>query len=225
MKLHSYGIRRASLRWIRAFICNRRQKVVVEDEESDSVPVTFAVPQSSVLGPILFLVYINDLPEDIVSKVRLFADYTAIYITLKNKSDSDKLQRDLDRLHTWTARWDMEFNPSKRQVVRVTSSRTPLQTQYILHGQMLEAVSSARYLGWISPSTSAGTPMWTKSQPTQTGHSDLLNEISKLTKKENKDQASIQSSTTPDPGYQWESDNVANRHHTPEPRGQPFPNR
>ena len=147
MKLHSYGIRSATLRWIQAFLGNRRQKVVVEGEESDSVPVTSGVPQGSVLGPILFLVYINDLPDDIVSQVRLFADDTAIYLALENKSDSDKLQRDLDRLQTWEARWDMEFNPSKCQVVRVTSSRNPLQTQYILHGQVLEAVSSARYLG------------------------------------------------------------------------------
>ena len=71
----------------------------------------------------------------------------------------------------------MEFNPSKCQVVRVTSSRDPLQTQYILHGQVLEAVSSARYLGWISPATSSGTLMWTESQPTQIGHSDLLGVI------------------------------------------------
>ena len=154
-------------------------------------PVTSAVPQSSVLGPIFFLVYINDLPDDIVSHVRLFANYTAIYLTLENKSDSDELQRELDRLQTWAARWDMEFNPSKHQVVIVTSSRASLQTQYILHGQVLEAVSSARYLGWTSPATSAGTLMWRESQPTQTGHSDLLNEISKLSKKENKDQASI----------------------------------
>ena len=58
------------------------------------------------LGPILFLVYINDLPDDIVSQVRLFADDTAIYLALENKSDSDKLQRDLDRLQTWEARWE-----------------------------------------------------------------------------------------------------------------------
>ena len=147
MKLHSYGIRSATLRWIQVFLGNRRQKVVVEGEESDSVPVTSGVPQGSVLGPILFLVYINDLPDDIVSQVRLFADDTAIYLTLENKSDSDKLQRDLDRLQTWEARWDMEFNPSKCQFVRVTSSRNSLQTQYILHEQVLEAVSSARYLG------------------------------------------------------------------------------
>ena len=147
-------------------------KQYVEGGESDSVPVTSGVPQGSVLGPILFLVYINDLPDDIVSQVRLFANDTAIYLTLENKSDSDKLQRDLDRLQTWEARWDMEFNPFKCPVVRVISSRNLLQTQYILHGQVLEAVSSARYLGWISPATSAGTLMWTESQPMQTGISD-----------------------------------------------------
>ena len=74
----------------------------------------------------------------------------------------------------------MEFNLSKCQVVSVTSSRTPLQTQYILYGQVLEAVSSVMYLGWISPAALAGTLMWTESQPTHKGHSDLLNEISKL---------------------------------------------
>ena len=111
MKLHSYGIRSATLRGIQAFLGNRLQKVVVEDEESDFVPVKSGVPQGSVLGPILFLVYINDLPDDIVSQVRLFSDDTAIYLTLENKCNSDKLQRDLDRLQTWEARWDMEFNP------------------------------------------------------------------------------------------------------------------
>ena len=91
------------MRWIQAFIGKRRQKVVVEGEESDSVPVTSRVPQGSVLGPILFLVYINDRPDDIVSQVRLFADDTVIYLTLENQSDIDKLQRDLDKLQTWEA--------------------------------------------------------------------------------------------------------------------------
>ena len=75
-------------------------------------------------APVLFLVYIDGLPEDIVSEARLFADDTAIYLTLENKDYSDKLQRDLDRLQTWEARWDMEFNPSKCQAVRVIYSRT-----------------------------------------------------------------------------------------------------
>ena len=110
------------------------------------------------LGPIIFLVYINDLSDDIVLQVRLIADDTAIYLTLENKGDSDKLQRDLDKLQTWKARWDMELNPSKCQVVRVTSSRTSLKMPFILYGQVLEAVCSTRYLGVdISSNLSSNT--------------------------------------------------------------------
>ena len=135
MKLHTYGIRGSTLSWIKAFLSNREQKVVIEDEESDSVPVTSGVPQGSVLGPILFLVYINDFPQDIVSQVCLFADDTAIYLTLEDKGDSDTLQRDLDRLQEWESKWDMEFNPSKCQVIRVTSSRTPINTNIYFMGR------------------------------------------------------------------------------------------
>ena len=77
-KLHQYGIRGNTLSWIRAFLGDRSQTVVLEGEESGSVPVTSGVPQGSVLGPILFLVYINDLPDELSSQVRLFADDTAL---------------------------------------------------------------------------------------------------------------------------------------------------
>ena len=80
-KLHNYGIRSNVLNWIGAFLGDWSQRVVVASEESDSVPVTSGVPQGSVLGPILFLIYINDCPENIVSQVRLFADDTALYLT------------------------------------------------------------------------------------------------------------------------------------------------
>ena len=67
---------------------------MIEVEESESVPVTSGVPRGSVLGPILLQVYIYDLPQDIISQVRLFADETAIYLTIENKNDSETLQRD-----------------------------------------------------------------------------------------------------------------------------------
>ena len=72
-----------------------------------------------VLGLILLLVYINALPQDIISQVRLFVDDTAIYLTIENKNDSEILQRDLDRLQAWESKWDKEFNTSKCQVIRV----------------------------------------------------------------------------------------------------------
>ena len=146
-KLHQYGIRGNALNWIQAFLGNRSQSVVLEGEESDLVPVTSGVPQGSVLGPILFLIYINDLPDQIVSQVRLFADDTAVYLTMEGGDSHRVLQNDLDSLSVWESRWDMEFNPSKCQVVRVTSSRRPINTLYFLHGQVLEVVTSARYLG------------------------------------------------------------------------------
>ena len=146
-KLHQYGIRGTALAWIRAFLGNRSQTVVLEGEESGSVPVTSGVPQGSVLGPILFLIYINDLPDELSSQVRLFADDTAVYLTIGGADDGKVLQNDLDRLSVWEDRWDMEFNPSKCQVVQVTSSKNLINTAYTLHGQILEVVTCAKYLG------------------------------------------------------------------------------
>ena len=117
--------------------------MVFDGEESDLVPV----PQGSVLDPILFLIYNNDLPDLVTSNVRLFADDTAVYLTTEGPDGGRVLQNDLDNLSVWESRWDVEFNPSRCQVVRVTTSRRPVNTLYYLHGQVLEAVTSDRYLG------------------------------------------------------------------------------
>ena len=80
LKLHQYGIRGDAHNWSCAFLGNWSQTVVLDGEESGSVPVTSGVPRGFVLGPILFLIYINDLPDKLASKVRLFADDTAVYL-------------------------------------------------------------------------------------------------------------------------------------------------
>ena len=91
-KLHQYCIRGRELAWIRAFLGSRSQQVVIDGEESESIPVTSGVPQGSVLGPILFLIYINDLPDEVRSRVRLFADDTALYLTMESEDDRSAIQ-------------------------------------------------------------------------------------------------------------------------------------
>ena len=104
---------------------------MIDGEESESIPVTLGVPQSSVLGLILFLIYINDLPEEVCSQVRLIADDTALYLTLESEDDSSTLQNDLNILSAWETRWDMGFKPMKCQVVHVTGSKKPVKRDQI----------------------------------------------------------------------------------------------
>ena len=123
------------LSWNKAFLRSRFQWVAIGGEESDLILAASGVPQSSVLGPILFLVYINDQPYGVRSQVRLFTDDTALYLTTENDDDRSSLQNDLGRFSTRETRWDMEFNPSKCQV---TGSGRPLNTTYTVDSRYLE---------------------------------------------------------------------------------------
>ena len=145
LKLHhrDYGIRGPSLKWIQAFLFRRTQTFVLENEKSDTVYVTSGVPKGSVLGPILFLIYINDLSDRTRSKVRLFTD-EAIYLAVYKFQNAQILQQDLDRLHESELQWDMEFNPSKCVVIHVTRARTPIANEYLLLGQFLESVGGSK---------------------------------------------------------------------------------
>ena len=124
-KLHHYGIRGDTLKWIKDFLDNRKQEVVINGVNSNCIPVSSGVPQGSVLCPILFLVYINDLPEQVKSRVRLFADDTAMYLALSSHIEGQVLQNDLLSLEKWEKMWDMNYNPSKCQVLHVTCLKSP----------------------------------------------------------------------------------------------------
>ena len=116
-KLSNYGVNIVTLSWLKSFLSNRKQRVVLEGVMSDQVPVSSGVPQGSVLGPILFLAYINDLPQYVKSKVRLFADDTVIYLAIKSSVDCIQLQQDLLSLENWESDWKMEFNATKCNVL------------------------------------------------------------------------------------------------------------
>ena len=100
-KLFGYGIGGKTLKWIDSFLCFRQQRVVVNGVKSDWAPVLSGVPQGTVLGPLLFSLYINDISSDIESEIRLFADDCVCYREIKDEKDTMKLQRDIDRLGSW----------------------------------------------------------------------------------------------------------------------------
>ena len=146
-KLHQYGARGQLLMWIRSFLSGRTQRVQVEGHFSSTAPVTSGVLQGTVLGPLLFLAYINDLPSRVTSKARLFADDCLLYRTIKTEPDSRQLQTDLDSLQQWESDWLMHFNPDKYKVIRITTKRKQRITPYYIHGKEMVVTIKAKYLG------------------------------------------------------------------------------
>ena len=109
-KLHYYGVRGSTHNWIAPWISERSQKVVLDGQASDPVPVLSGVPQGSVLRPVLFLIIIQDLPDNIKSSVRTFADDCVLYRNIKSLTDCQILQEDLKSFAQWDTDWQMKFN-------------------------------------------------------------------------------------------------------------------
>ena len=146
-KVHHCGIRGTTYHWISSFLNSRTQQVLVEGQSSEKVPVVSGVPQGSVLGPVLFLIFINDLPDNINSRTRLFADDCILYRQITSETDQRLLQEDLDRLATWEKTWGMEFHPQKCSVMRISRARVARNFQYHLKGVSLAEEQSSKYLG------------------------------------------------------------------------------
>ena len=143
-KLDHYGVRGNTFDWIRAFLTHRTQQVTVEGATSDIIEVLCGVPQGTVLGPLLFLVFINDLPYCVQSKIRLFADDCILYRRIKNQNECTILQDDLNSLAEREKKWGTAFHPEKCSAIRVTRSRNPISSNYSLKGQTLEMEDSTR---------------------------------------------------------------------------------
>ena len=147
--LKYFGLHGSLLTWISNFLQGWVQNVILDGESSTQSPVSSGVPQGTVLGPLLFLAYINDLPDCISedSRVRLFADDSVVYRVINNNDDATQLQQDLNALQEWERKWLMEFHPEKCQVLRITKRCNPVKFTYSIHNHPLEVVSSAKYLG------------------------------------------------------------------------------
>ena len=106
-KSQNYGIQGKTNKWINKWLKFRNQKVVLDGEMSDPVPVTSGVPQGTVLDPLMFLIYINDINQNINSKIRLFGDDCVLYRETNSKLDSS--EQDLQKLVDWSHTWQMSF--------------------------------------------------------------------------------------------------------------------
>ena len=153
-KLEKYGIKNEILAWIASFLNQRSQRVVVRGTASEAFEVTSGVPQGSVLGPVLFLIFINDLPLGIISLLSLFADDTKVFRRIVTDrsgqvqtSDRDReiLQNDLDNIYKWAEKWKMEFNVDKCKVMHLGRSN-PGHT-YTMGGRNLGVVTEEKDLG------------------------------------------------------------------------------
>ena len=146
-KLRSIRVHDTMIKWIENWLLGRKQRVVLRGTTSAWLPVTSGVPQGLVLGPLLFLIYINDMDQEVNSHLLKFADDTKIFRPIKTADDQQTLQEDLDKLCQWAQKWQMKFNTSKCKVIHF--GRNNQHLPYQMDGIELQQSENERDLGVI----------------------------------------------------------------------------
>lgn len=145
VKLKGYGINGNLLSWIGDFLSDRSQFVTVGGVSSGKVPVTSGVPQGSVLGPTLFLYFINDMPDVLDCLVKIFADDTKAYGPVSTPEECKNLQKNIDKLLSWTDKWQLKFNNDKCKVLHM--GKNNLCYTYKMEGKVLASTDVEKDLG------------------------------------------------------------------------------
>ena len=145
-KLKGYGIGGNLLNWLTHFIVGRKQRVSFRGHFSPWTMVTSGVPQGSVLGPVLFLAYMNDITTGVRSNMRLFADDSKVYRIIYDENDEKQLQCDLNTLQKWSENWKLRFHPDKCEVLAILTSslvvRFSLLPKRLIWGSSIKEVLS-----------------------------------------------------------------------------------
>ena len=147
LKLDFYGVRGCTNKWITNWLAERTQTVVLGGKRSAEASVTSGVPQGTVLGPLLFLMYVNDIGEGVSSSIRLFADDCVLYRPIQSQADAVQLQQDLTSLEQWSNTWKMSFNASKCYKMSVSRKQHPYGADYFINNKKLTDVFHNPYLG------------------------------------------------------------------------------
>ena len=148
-KLRAAGVTGEVLAWFKDYLSNRNQRVVIPGATSDTVYIQAGVPQGSILGPLLFLLYINDIVEDIGSNIRLFADDTSLYIIVENPATAALcLNTDLGKISRWAATWLVTFNALKNETMLLSQKLfKPYHPPLFMQNHQVTAVDSHKHLG------------------------------------------------------------------------------
>ena len=158
-KFKSFGISGQIFGLISSFLSNRRLRVVLDGKSSQEYPVNAGVPQGSLLGPTLFLLYINDLPDDVICDIAIYADDTTLYSKCDQASDlwqelklASELESDLRNTVHWGKKWLVDFNAGKTQLVSFDRSNNTGAIDVKMDGSILEEKSSFKMLALTSSS-------------------------------------------------------------------------
>ena len=148
-KLEAAGVAGEALVWFKDYLSDRRQRVILPGASSDWAYIRAGVPQGSILGPLLFLVYINDIVEEIGSHIRLFADDTSHFIIVDDPATSAAcLNTDLEKISRWAITWLVTFNPTKSEAFLVSRKLSrPIHPPLYMQNVQIEEVECHKHLG------------------------------------------------------------------------------
>lgn len=153
LKLRNLQLDHKTTKWIEQFLTNRKQFVKIQNHISTSERVISGVPQGSVLGPLLFLIYINDISTDINASIRLFADDCIIYKEIRTPTDTIDLQSALSKLTDWCSLWQMQINTDKTKHLKFSMTTNSQTSSYTIDNIKIDTVLTYKYLGVIFNST------------------------------------------------------------------------
>ena len=172
-KLSSLNLDSLTISWLRNFLSSRKQFTWVSNTSSSLSDVTSGVPQGSVLGPLLFLIYNHDIPSHITSNIRSFADDGIIYRKIMSPADHLALQQDLDLITFWCSKWQMTVNTVKCKLMTFTRKQSNSTYTYSLNNKPILATDHYKYLGINFTSNLS----WSTHIRIHRAHSDTLNVI------------------------------------------------
>ena len=148
-KFAAHSVEGNVLRWIGQWLSNRKQRTVLNGQASDWGEVDSGVPQGSVLGPLAFIVFTNDIDDltKLITVMNKFADDTKLGNTVTSRSEIDALQKCINDLVAWAEAWGMQFNTKKCKVMQIGRSNPNAQNSYTMNSRVLESTSEERYIG------------------------------------------------------------------------------